>query len=250
MLQETERGFVPILITVVVSVILGAGTTYITFVNLNKQETRQDTEATKVTPVEEVPGVSTSTEIGETTPNTEQHTQSATVVEVKKTTSLTPSIVTPVVDVCSNIEGVQTSVPVGYSLESGNCVIPQTTDLCPNLAGIQAEIPQGRHLYRNTNECLTVAEINDIENAVQALNQEEAQCREVKEQAVSIAQQKQLALQEHNEIVAEIQLNKSGMSRSGAASEIQREDARYRVIEDTLNAQLTSVNYEVRLYCN
>jgi hypothetical protein len=49
------------------------------------------------------------------------------------------------VDVCTNLDGLQTEVPEGYVLEEGQCVQPPV-DVCPNLEGLQTEIPQGYHL--------------------------------------------------------------------------------------------------------
>ena len=49
----------------------------------------------------------------------------------------------PPVDVCPNIEGVQTSVPPGMVKDaSGNCVTPPV-DVCPNIAGVQTSVPPG-----------------------------------------------------------------------------------------------------------
>ena len=51
--------------------------------------------------------------------------------------------VTPPVDVCPNIAGVQTSVPAGMIKDaSGNCVTPPV-DVCPNIEGVQTSVPAG-----------------------------------------------------------------------------------------------------------
>jgi uncharacterized repeat protein (TIGR01451 family) len=53
----------------------------------------------------------------------------------------------PPVDVCPNIEGVQTVVPPGMIKDaSGNCVTPPPpppTDVCPNIEGVQTVVPPG-----------------------------------------------------------------------------------------------------------
>lgn len=50
----------------------------------------------------------------------------------------------PPVDVCPNIDGNQATVPDGYQLVDGQCVvIPPPVDLCPNLDGNQTTIPDG-----------------------------------------------------------------------------------------------------------
>lgn len=70
---------------------------------------------------------------------------------------------TPVVDICLNIEGIQTKIPDGYSVIKDTCSLILVKDLCPNIVGIQSVIPAGKFLYGNTNECLTEAEINEID---------------------------------------------------------------------------------------
>ncbi len=51
----------------------------------------------------------------------------------------------PIVDVCPNLGGAQTTIPSGLVLdEFGNCVVPELiNDSCPNLAGNQVAMPEG-----------------------------------------------------------------------------------------------------------
>ncbi|KKU78819.1 MAG: hypothetical protein UY04_C0025G0005 [Parcubacteria group bacterium GW2011_GWA2_47_7] len=54
-----------------------------------------------------------------------------------------------VTDVCANIDGVQTEVPAGMTLESeGQCVdiVTPLVDVCLNLDGIQTAVPEGKVL--------------------------------------------------------------------------------------------------------
>lgn len=52
--------------------------------------------------------------------------------------------VQPVVDMCPNIVGVQTSVPAGMTVDnSGNCIALSNVDMCSNIAGIQTTVPAG-----------------------------------------------------------------------------------------------------------
>jgi hypothetical protein len=70
----------------------------------------------------------------------------------------TPEV--PEVDVCPNLDGVQTAVPEGYELVDGECVVPievQPSDLCPNLEGTQSEIPEGYELV--DGECVVPIEV-------------------------------------------------------------------------------------------
>ncbi len=54
----------------------------------------------------------------------------------------------PPVDVCPNIDDLQTEVPEGYSLSEGQCIedVVVLTDVCPNILEVQTEVPQGYHL--------------------------------------------------------------------------------------------------------
>ena len=63
-----------------------------------------------------------------------------------------------VIDVCDNLEGVQESVPEGYTLEEGVCTqIPEEpTDVCENLEGIQESVPEGYEL--NEGQCTEIEE--------------------------------------------------------------------------------------------
>jgi hypothetical protein len=61
--------------------------------------------------------------------------------------SLAGDCAPPPVDVCPNIEGVQTTIPPGMIKDAnGNCVVaapPTMSDDCPNLPGIQGSVPEG-----------------------------------------------------------------------------------------------------------
>jgi len=70
-----------------------------------------------------------------------------------------PNCVPPATDVCPNLSGVQTSVPSGYKLENGKCVVvttppPPVTDVCPNLSGVQTSVPTGYNI--ENNQCVAV----------------------------------------------------------------------------------------------
>jgi hypothetical protein len=46
-------------------------------------------------------------------------------------------------DLCSNIDGIQQTVPVGYSQDVANNCLPPPTDICPNITGLQVSLPTG-----------------------------------------------------------------------------------------------------------
>ena len=51
--------------------------------------------------------------------------------------------VPPPVDVCPNIEGIQTTVPPGLIKDANGKCVPPPTDVCPNIPGVQTTIPPG-----------------------------------------------------------------------------------------------------------
>lgn len=166
-----------------------------------------------------------------------------------KPTSI-PTPITPLVpvvtDVCSNIEGVQTTIPSGYTSSSGSCTLVIKKDYCPNIDGVQSEIPDDRTVYRATGECLTDAQIDTIQKKLQ----ESEKCDEAKKLAVDIAKQKQTLLAEYNATVAKIQQNSVGASSDAVASFVQEANTKWSTQDDLLNSQLTTANYEVNQYCD
>ena len=65
------------------------------------------------------------------------------------------SEVDPLVDFCPNINGIQTTIPDGYILQDGQCIIPPPeVDACPNISGIQIEIPDG-YVLKN-GQCIVL----------------------------------------------------------------------------------------------
>lgn len=59
------------------------------------------------------------------------------------------------IDVCSNIEGIQTVIPSGYSINiQGQCV--RLVDVCPNIAGEQTILPRG-YQYDSIGACVPEA---------------------------------------------------------------------------------------------
>lgn len=72
----------------------------------------------------------------------------------------------PPVDVCPNIDGMQSEVPAGYVKDAnGNCVAtpppPVDTDVCPNIDGMQDKIPDGYVKDENGN-CVVITTDTDV----------------------------------------------------------------------------------------
>lgn len=82
---------------------------------------------------------------------TPSHTLTVEVVSTDPGYSFTKTLTSPdncytppVTDLCPNLDGVQESIPDGYLLQEGNCVLPPPpVDVCPNLDGNQEELPDG-----------------------------------------------------------------------------------------------------------
>jgi hypothetical protein len=66
-----------------------------------------------------------------------------TTVPVDYTTDGGGSCSPPPVDVCSNIAGLQIALPTGYALDSDGACMP---DICQNLIGLQLDVPVGLEL--------------------------------------------------------------------------------------------------------
>ena len=62
--------------------------------------------------------------------------------------TITNTYEAPPVDMCPNIDELQTEVPEGYSLDDGQCIedVVPPTDVCPNILEVQTEVPQGYSL--------------------------------------------------------------------------------------------------------
>src|SRR3989344_2683167 len=97
------------------------------------------------------------TTVEETKPQKEE-----VVVPPKKVSTPPSSISTPqtqvptqpILDVCKNIEGIQTAVPVGMAVSNGNCTTP-VYDVCSNIEGVQTSIPAG--MTANNSNCLPIS---------------------------------------------------------------------------------------------
>lgn len=64
-----------------------------------------------------------------------------------------------IVDLCSNITGIQEVLPATYVLESSGACSPPPVDICQNLDGLQQILPSG-YLFDNDNSCQKDACLN------------------------------------------------------------------------------------------
>lgn len=137
-----------------------------------------------------------------------------------------------VVDVCLNIDGVQTFIPAGYSSSANICTLIPVIDACPNIIGVQATIPSGKKLYKNTGDCLTLDEIDLLdEGSSEDSNNYQSSNSVIFSEGCIEAQD---YLEEINEEVAEIE----DLSERADASVLR------------VNPAISRVNRECGLYSN
>jgi len=65
-------------------------------------------------------------------------------------------------DLCPNIRGIQTALPLGYELINGECIptVEANIDLCPNIPGMQATVPAG--YARFLNKCFRLINADTV----------------------------------------------------------------------------------------
>lgn len=197
--------------------------------------------------LEEVTNKSTATEsIVESDSAHNQDKSNTYVSETKQNYAHFESTVVP--DVCSNLEGVQTSVPDNYSLADGKCEPVSTVDLCPNILGVQTEAPSGRSYYKNTGTCLTNAEITRYEDSVAQTTQEEEYCDNFSAEITRLEQEYYDTKSDFNAEVNEILYGGSGAtasSRNASASEYWRtHDPILDEMSDNINLKRSQWNRE------
>lgn len=185
------------------------------------------------------------------------------ITEIKKNISTTTDSskiikTTQVVDVCLNIDGIQTKTPDGYSWAYGNiCSVIDLTDYCPNINGIQSKIPDGKFLYKNTNQCLTENEIEKLEDISSKEAQEKAQKLQIESLCLSNKEKVVNLRKELSELYLKFQKdydymnnNSGGMLQSGLNDQLNKLDQKYNSDQNTIYSQINIAQAEVQLYCN
>ena len=155
-----------------------------------------------------------------------------------------------VIDVCLNIEGVQTTVPVGYSSISSICTLIVVQDLCPNMLGIQQKIPAGKTFYRNTQECLSDQEIDAIENKNLEKQTRELQCQEAKEGVINLKKEVAELYTKYQTDSAYIMTNPNGTWGGAVENEIQKLEQKYNSDKNVIYNQIYILLAEIELYCD
>jgi len=181
---------IPILIAILIgtTVVAGAGGYYVA-------TKMQDTEPEIVIPQEiEVDSnqdditevlVSTTTESKVEIPeeqeviNTQESPIPTQASDQQKTQEVFMSAPQPV-DLCTNIVGLQTSIPSGYKVNSFNSC-EKMVDRCSNVEGIQEEIPTNMQLTTKYG-CITESDLADIESEIAAAKKAEEKEREAQEE--------------------------------------------------------------------
>jgi len=163
--------------------------------------------------------------------------------------SYTPPSVPVATDVCMNIEGIQSVVPIGYEVTDKICTIKEKIDRCPNLIGVQETIPEDLIFYRNTNECLTDNKINEYENAKLKEAKQAELCDNATDERITLTQEIAKINEEYNLKEDEV-VNAGGGTASGQYYTItairNEKDAKTAPLYDRLNV----VYAEIGAYCN
>lgn len=179
-------------------------------------------------------------------------------VEEVKTVAPAAKPVT-IVDVCLNIEGIQTFAPTGFSVSSNICTLIPVIDICPNIIGVQDKVPLGKKLYKNTSECLTLDEIDLLEegnsqnsNSYQSSKNEakEIQCENTKEEVIELTNER---VEIRTEYLKEYEYKKSnpqGMGSSGVEADLKKLNEEYSKAVDPIDQQLSVLQVEIQLYCD
>jgi hypothetical protein len=155
----------------------------------------------------------------------------------------------PTVDVCLNIEGVQTVAPLGYSSVSSMCTIIVVKDFCPNINGIQTKLPSGMIFYSNLGKCMTEAELNDLENEQSENDAKESDCDDAKEEKVDLNQEIYEINQHYSQLIAIAEQNPNGMCCGAVEQEVNRLNNLKYTETNPLYDRLLVVESEIGLYC-
>lgn len=102
-------------------------------------------------------------EVASTTPDVAEPAPEKTSPAVKTQAVTQPLQTTQIIDVCLNIEGIQTSAPSGYSSTANTCTLIEVVDLCPNIPGVQTSVPVDMVYSRTYDKCLTEDELNKLD---------------------------------------------------------------------------------------
>ncbi|RJQ33211.1 hypothetical protein C4568_04885 [Candidatus Parcubacteria bacterium] len=264
------RGFIqiPILIAVVISAAIFGGGGYLIAQNVSRapagQETSQSTViATAPTVATTTPDTATSSIKSRTTvetpSNTEQKKTTSTKIQSSATIVADPIAVpqsVSIADVCLNIEGIQSTVPVGLTSSSNICTATitvletQANDLCPNILGLQSSIPEGKTFYRNTQTCLTNSEIEEIENEIAAASATKESCQKAKDDMHAIQIQIQDVEDKYDALIAAARLNPDGKSGGAVEADVADLQRKESAELSPLESQRYRINNDYIYYCN
>lgn len=170
-----ERGFIPVVVIAIIGLVgaITAGGGYAVYkINQIEQKNaeevadlREKLEQVSTTTSESIVDVSTSTDMATTTEDISTSIETNYKIEQSTPTdseSIIPVVTTsPVVsDVCSNIVGVQSTIPDGYKLSGLSCI--KREDKCQNVEGIQDSVPPNMIISKDYG-CITESDLDAIE---------------------------------------------------------------------------------------
>lgn len=154
----------------------------------------------------------------------------------------------PILDVCSNIEGIQTTVPQGFTAVGNLCNLAQVDDKCPNLPGVQATVPDGRVYSSTFNKCVTENELTRLENTELAKEEENEACLILSDEIAAFENEFFLYQKETNDVLEEMEKNPQGMEGTALNTDManyrRKRDVYAGELQDLINLKRSQWNRE------
>jgi outer membrane murein-binding lipoprotein Lpp len=184
-----QKGFIalPIVALIILGMTVLAGGGYAVY-KINKLETESNQ---KVSELEgKLNQVATTTDqkaIAVTAASTTEPTKEQAAVKTATSISQVTLPVTETTatqkDFCSNLSGVQTSIPYGFKASGDFCT--QMEDKCSNIEGFQESIPSGMLIFNN-NACMTESDMDKINKVEYEANSDQREAEQLAEQCAEI----------------------------------------------------------------
>jgi len=196
-----NKGFItiPILVIALLGVTVVGGGGYAVYKVNQIEQTSADRVAELEQKIENITPVAPVTDVAPELATTSASSSEEKVVEdevdvqdiepVNTPTAFTTVVPTPIVvappvaqapvDVCSNVVGMQSVIPVKYNLSNGLCI--KKEDKCLNVEGIQEAVPKNMLLTKEYG-CVTETYLDQIEEAERALAKAEREAEKMEEE--------------------------------------------------------------------
>lgn len=245
-----SRGFIqiPVLLAIVVSAAIFGGGGYYVSKTVHNSAPKPTESVSRITIT-----ASSTTDVGSSTAQINEEAEN-TAAQKPTTPTQSESLnqaakANKVIDVCLNIEGVQSVTPIGYTVSSGICTLLEVNDQCPNIAGVQVTVPSGMSYVQKYNECLSESQIDAKVEAEYAAQTKSEFCVDAKERQHDLNIEIANIYAEYQIKLDEIDKNEEGLSRSGVAGR-KSELLKQRKSEVApLQTELDKANADVNYHC-